>query len=99
MLGGSALALSVIGLVVISSASADMNTDYEVRQLAWTALGLLVMTAAAAIDYTFLLRYAFWIYLAAVAVLAAVTFFGHEAGGARSWIGIGGFGGQPSDFC
>ena len=60
LLGGSALALSVIGLVVISSASADMNTDYEVRQSAWIALGLLVMAAAAAVDYTFLLRYAFW---------------------------------------
>ena len=99
LLGGSALALSAIGLVVISSASADMSTDYEVRQSAWIALGLLVMAAAATVDYSFLLRYSLWIYLAAVAVLAAVTFFGHEAGGARSWIGIGGFGGQPSDFC
>ena len=99
LLGGSALALSVIGLIVISSASADMNTDYEMRQAAWLALGLLVMAAAALVDTSVLLRHSLWIYLAAVAALAAVTFFGHEAGGARSWIGIGGFGGQPSDFC
>ncbi len=99
LLAGSALALSAIGLLVISSASAEMSTDYEERQSAWIVLGLLVMAATATIDYSFLLRHAFWIYLAAVAAVAAVTFFGHEAGGARSWIGIGGFGGQPSDLC
>ncbi len=99
LLAGSALALSAIGLVVISSASAELTTDYVARQTAWIGLGVLVMAAAAAVDYTFLLRHALWIYLAALAALAAVTLFGHEAGGARSWIGIGGFGGQPSDFC
>lgn len=98
-LGAAALALSAIGLVVISSASADLDANYVSRQSAWIGLGLLAMAAAAAVDYTLLLRHAFWIYLAAVAALAAVTFFGHEAGGARSWIGIGGLGGQPSDFC
>ncbi len=99
LLGSSALALSAIGLIVISSASAELDAGHVSRQSAWIALGLLAMAAAAAVDYALLLRYAFWIYLAAVAAVAAVTFFGHEAGGARSWIGIGGFGGQPSDFC
>ena len=96
---GSALGLSVIGLFVISSASAELPTNYVSRQSVWIVLGVLVLVAAALIDHSVLLRHAVWIYLAAVAAVAAVTFFGHEAGGARSWIGIGGFGGQPSDFC
>ena len=96
---GSALGLSVIGLAVISSASAALTTDYVSRQSVWIVAGVLVLVAAALVDYSVLLRHALWIYLVAVAALAAVTFFGHEAGGARSWIGIGGFGGQPSDFC
>lgn len=99
LLFGSALALSGIGLALISSASAELTTDYLSRQAVWIALGVLVMIVAASVDYSFLLRHAFWLYAAAVAALAAVTFFGHEAGGARSWIGFGGFGGQPSDFC
>ena len=94
-LAGSALALSIIGLVLISSASGA----HVSRQSLWIALGLAVMLVAALFDYAVLLRYAGWIYVAALATLAAVTFFGHEAGGARSWIGIGGLGGQPSDFC
>lgn len=99
-LAGAALALSTVGLVVISSASAELTTaDYVSRQSVWLALGVVVMLVAALVDYAVLLRYAIWIYLLAVVVLAAVTFFGHEAGGARSWIGIGGLGGQPSDFC
>ena len=96
---GSTLALSAIGLALISSASAELTTDYVSRQAVWIALGVLVVAAAALVDYALLLRYATWIYVVAVVGLAAVTFFGHEAGGARSWIGIGGFGGQPSDFC
>ncbi len=98
-LAGSALGLSLIGLALISSASSELTTDYVSRQSAWILAGVLVLVAAALVDYSVLLRHALWIYLAAVAAVAAVTFFGHEAGGARSWIGIGGFGGQPSDFC
>ncbi len=96
---GSALALSAIGLVLISSASSELSTDYVSRQSVWIVAGVLVLVTAAWVDYSVLLRHAFWIYVVAVASVAAVTFFGHEAGGARSWIGIGGFGGQPSDFC
>ena len=96
---GSALALSAIGLVLISSASSELSTKYVSRQSVWIVAGVLVLVTAAWVDYSVLLRHAFWIYLVAVAAVAAVTFFGHEAGGARSWIGIGGFGGQPSDFC
>ena len=96
-LAGSALALSMVGLVLISSA--ELTAGYVSRQSLWIALGVVVMLIAALVDYTVLLRYAIWIYVVAVLALAAVTFFGHEAGGARSWIGIGGLGGQPSDFC
>ena len=96
---GSALGLSLVGLALISSASSELATDYVSRQSVWIVLGVLVLVGAAQVDHSLLLRYAFWIYLASVAAVAAVTFFGHEAGGARSWIGIGGFGGQPSDFC
>ena len=96
---GSAFSLSAIGLVLISSASAELTTDYVSRQSVWIVAGVLVLVAAALVDYSVLLRHAFWIYLVSVAAVAAVTFFGHEAGGARSWVGIGGFGGQPSDFC
>ena len=38
------------------------------------------------------------LYVIGLVALVLVLLFGHEAGGARSWIGIGGLGGQPSDL-
>ncbi len=95
----SAMALSASGLVLISSVASELPADYVARQSAWIGLGMVVLLAMALIDYAFLLRHGGWLYVLALLALLAVTFFGHEAGGARSWIGIGNLGGQPSDVC
>ena len=93
-----AVAIAVVGLTVVSSASTELAVDYLPRQLVWVAVGLLAMALGFALNHVTLLRLAIPIYAAGILALVAILFFGHEAGGARSWIGIGGLGGQPSDL-
>lgn len=94
----SAVLLSVVGAVTIHSASSELAVQYLPRQLVWIGLGLGLMAMGLLVDYHLLLRLSSWIYAAALLGVLLILLFGHEAGGARSWIGIGGFGGQPSDL-
>lgn len=94
----AALLLSMIGVAVIHSASAELAVDYLPRQLVWIGLGLAALGFGAVLDYHYLLRLATPLYVLGLVAVALVLVFGHEAGGARSWIGIAGLGGQPSDL-
>jgi rod shape determining protein RodA len=95
---GSALLLALVGLATVSSASSELGGSVATRQAIWVVLGMVVMGAGAALDTKLLMRAALGIYLLGLVAVGVVTFVGHEAGGARSWIGIAGLGGQPSDF-
>ena len=44
------------------------------------------------------MRWATPLYLFGLLAITLILLFGHEAGGARSWVGIAGLGGQPSDL-
>jgi rod shape determining protein RodA len=90
--------LAVIGLTVVRSASTELAIDYLPRQAAWVAVGILAMVVGFALNHATLLRFAVPLYVVGLIALVLVLFFGHEAGGARSWVGIGGLGGQPSDL-
>ena len=93
-----ALLLATIGVLTIHSASSELAIDFLPRQVAWVLLGLVAMGMGLLVPYRLLLRLAMPIYCVSVAAVVLVSLFGHEAGGARSWIGIAGLGGQPSDF-
>jgi rod shape determining protein RodA len=93
-----ALVLAGIGVLVLSSAAAELSVDFLPRQVAWIVLGLGVLVVGAAIDYQLLVRAAPVLYGVGLLAVLLILLFGHEAGGARSWIGIGSFGGQPTDF-
>ncbi len=90
--------LALIGAATIHSASSELATDYLPRQLVWIGVGLLAFAAGLLIDYRWLIRVAPWLFLGGLLAVLLVTLFGHEAGGARSWVGLFGLGGQPSDF-
>lgn len=94
----AAITLALIGLATVSSASAESSVDYLPRQGVWIALGLVVLVVVFAIDYHALIDLAPIFYGGALLLLAVVLFTAREIGGARSWIGIGGFGGQPSEI-
>lgn len=94
----AALFLMVIGLATVHSASSELTVDYLPRQAAWIGIGLALMLVVFSIDYQLLMAFAWPIYGLSIVSLIVVLVFGHEAGGARSWLGIGGLGGQPAEF-
>ena len=94
----AALLLCLIGLAMVHSASSELRTDFLPRQAVWVGMGIIVMVIAFSIDYHVLLGLSIPLYLVGLVGLVLIFFLGHRAGGARSWIGIGAFGGQPSEF-
>ncbi|MGB5477100.1 MAG: rod shape-determining protein RodA [Thermoanaerobaculia bacterium] len=94
----SALLISLVGLVTVHSASSELSIDYLPRQAVWLGLGLLVFVVAFTLDYQFLTKFSLPIYTVAMLLLLLVLLVGKEAGGARSWLGVGAYRLQPSEF-
>lgn len=94
----AALLLSGIGMATVHSASAELAVDYLPRQTLWVALGCLALMVACSLDYHALAHASPVFYGIGVVLLVAVLFFGEVRGGARSWLVLGPFGGQPSEL-
>ena len=62
-------------------------------------LGLVAMVVVALIDYSFILKFHWLIYIGNIGLLALVRYtpLGSSAGGAQRWLKIGGFRFQPSE--
>lgn len=103
----SILALLTIGVIMVYSASAAYSYDkfgdsffYAKRQMLFAALGVFLMLLISRIDPELFYRWAkpsLWICFALLA-LVLVPGVGMVRGGARSWLGIGAFSIQPSEF-
>ena len=88
------LITSGFGIIVINSA----NSAYTIRQCIGLAISLFLMAAVSFIDYNWILKYYWLIYIVNLAALLAVKLFGHESHGAKRWLGVGSFQIQPSEF-
>ncbi|MDG0871401.1 stage V sporulation protein E [Paenibacillus thiaminolyticus] len=104
---GSILSLLAIGIVMVYSAGAiiafhDYGDSYYFvkRQLLFAVLGLAAMFVTMNTDYRIWSRYAKVGLLICFGLLIIVLIpgIGDVRGGARSWLGIGSFGIQPSEF-
>lgn len=95
--------LITIGVLFIYSSginSEGINVSREfIKQIIWASIGLVIMLGFAIYDFRRLSRYAPYLFCALVLVLVYTKLFGRYVNGARSWLGIGGFGIQPSEFC
>lgn len=86
---------SSFGLMVIESAA----NGYARKQLIGMIVGFFAMIIVSFIDYQFILKFQWPIYIVAVGMLLAVLIFGVEVNGARRWFSLGSFGTiQPSEF-
>lgn len=88
--------LSTTGLVFLFR----LEPAYGMRQFVWllTGLGALLLTTRWLIDFRFLSDYKYIYALAGLLALLLPVFFGSELGGAKSWLDLGFFHLQPSEF-
>jgi rod shape determining protein RodA len=99
---GAAIALVVIGILSIYSAGitaegTQASNEYS-KQIIWAGSGAIFMTLAFLVDYKRIKDYSFFVYAFLAALLVYTRIFGRVVNGARSWIGVGEYGIQPSEF-
>jgi rod shape determining protein RodA len=81
----------------ITSTGEVVSNEY-LKQILWGLTGLLVALTLALIDYRRVYDFSFYIYVAMLILLVYTRIFGRVVNGARSWVGIGSVGIQPSEF-
>lgn len=75
----------------------DFSQQYG-KQLIWIIAAIFIAMLMINTDSKFFVTFAFPIYVLVILVLLAVLLVGSEVKGARSWIQIGNFSIQPSEF-
>ena len=99
---GATLILIGVGILFVYSSGMSFSgvafSNEYIKQLFWAGTGLLLMVGVVLIDYHRLRSLSLYLYGAFMLLLLITSFVGREVNGARSWIGIGEFGIQPSEF-
>jgi rod shape determining protein RodA len=98
------LFLAILGLSAAGVAAIWSTTDgtslnsYFGKQLTYLCWAVLVFLVLLYFDYHIFSDYITFIYLAGLLVLGSVLMFGHRIHGNKSWINLGVFSVQPSEF-
>lgn len=90
----SILATGMMGIMYINSA----NPSYTSKQILGLSLGTVAMILVSLIDYKRIFHYIWLLYGANILLLLLVLVRGKTVGGAKRWIGIGGFSLQCSEI-
>lgn len=98
-----AVVLSVIGILVVHSATANETTSSvfstTFKQIAGAIGGIVLMAAVAFLDYHKLVKFSWIFYVLAIGSLLYLLLFTNAISGAKRWIHIPAFGTiQPSEF-
>lgn len=75
----------------------DFSQPYS-KQLLWIGTSIVLATVILLIDSGIIQHYAYFFYLICLFLMILVLFIGAEINGAKSWIKIGGFSIQPTEF-
>lgn len=98
----SVIILSVIGVFFIYSSAitsqGQLVSNEYIKQIIWVVTGVGLLLFFAFMDYRRLKLISPIIYLVALILLGATLLFGSVVNGAKSWLGIGSLGIQPSEF-
>ncbi len=86
--------LTVVGILVIGSA----NASNQKKQIIGLLLGLGMMLFMSLVDYAFLLKFSWLIYIMNIVLLLMVKYKGDDAGGSQRWVEIAGIRFQPSEL-
>ncbi|MFA6856935.1 MAG: rod shape-determining protein RodA [Treponema sp.] len=94
--------LVILGIAFIYSSGINSQgilvTNEYIKQTIWALFGIVLMILSSLYDYGKFERYAQNLYIGLLIVLLYTCLFGRYVNGARSWLGIGDFGIQPSEF-
>lgn len=98
----SVLLLTTIGIFFIYSSginSEGQSVSYEyVKQLVWGVTGIVLLLAITFVDYRRFADRSFLMFIVVLFILFYTRVFGKYVNGAKSWLGFGEFGIQPSEF-
>jgi rod shape determining protein RodA len=93
------LALVIIGLISIYSATFDINNAMNFyRQALWAGIGFVIMIITSFVPLRTLQRLSITFYSIILATLVIILIIGSTVKGSKSWFGLIGLGGQPSEF-
>ncbi|MEO8382311.1 MAG: rod shape-determining protein RodA [Acidobacteriota bacterium] len=97
---GTAIVLACIGVLLVYSATfyGDPTLNTAKKQVLWVCIGIALMVAFMIVDYHVLFDIAPILYGVGIALLLYLMVFGRLTANVRSWIHIGGFQFQPSEF-
>lgn len=99
----SVLGLIAMGLVALYSSSHTVmaqgsGTNYFVKQLFWTFLGLTIVAVVYFIPPRWIYQFSYFFYGFSIFLLVLVIFFGRIGYGAARWLRVGPFLLQPSEL-
>jgi len=97
---GTALVLAAIGCLLVYSATyySDPSLGTAKKQVLWVCIGIVLMILFMVVDYHVLFDIAPILYGIGIVLLLYLMVFGRLTANVRSWIHIGGFQFQPSEF-
>ena len=94
--------LTVIGIAFIYSSGVNSDgvsvTGEYLKQIVWAVCGIVLMLGMTMLDYRRFADRTFLLFGVAIALLLYTRIFGRYVNGAKSWLGIGELGIQPSEF-
>ena len=99
-------AMVLFGWLNIYAVGYDENVGHSIftlslnsgRQLLFIAASFGIILGIVILDMRFYDAFAYIMYGLLMIILVAIPIIGREVGGNKAWIGIGSFGGQPSEF-
>lgn len=94
----SALALLVIGVMAVYSATYTRTTSFYQKQIIFSIVGIILFCVFSSIDYRIYSKYSKLIYIFNVLFLLSVFFLGSVRYGAQRWIVVGPINIQPSEL-
>ncbi len=98
----SVTVLIAIGVMFIYSSGVNADgillTNEYIKQIVFGITGVILMVVLAIFDYRKFFQWSPYLFAGAIVILVYTRFFGRYVNGARSWLGIGDFGVQPSEF-
>ena len=88
------IATSIIGILAVGSA----QKSSQPKQIFGVILGVIVMVILSLIDYNWILKFYWVMYIVNLMLLVAVRLFGVSVNGAKRWLDLGFTRIQPSDL-